>query len=512
MAKTWRALYLSALVLVSGCGGGGSDTANTGSGSGSSTGPATAASLAQICTAGSLYAADASAPTRVGTYRDEQNWVNAYLTEKYLWYRDMPRNVSLTDAAYNLSSADGQSFYYGSSINAYFHALLNPGITASGKKVDAFSFLTSTNYWNSFVNSQDIGYGFNVSKASGAGAGTIYISYVYPGSGGQSAGFLRGDQILSIDGIAASDPNARNQEIFDAYLNPSAPGTHTFAIYRNGSMVYLTATSRVETLKQVESRILTNGVKKVGYMVFNSHVPSAIPDLVAATNSFRQNNIDEMVLDMRYNGGGYIYVASGISYAIAGPSATNGKVFDALIYNDKRSRDNYAYPFISTDDNGAAIPSLGMRRVYVLASGNTCSASEAVVNGLRGVGVDVQLIGGTTCGKPYGYSAQDNCGLTYAAMEFVGYNANGVAVNPDGLTPTCDAPDDLNHPLGDSRESMLSVALYMQQGQTCTQAKASSSLASNSLRGLATPHGGKLLRPDWKNNQFMETGANQHRF
>ncbi len=489
-----RLFFCAAVLLASACGGGG----------GSDSGLLSAKKLAQICTAGSVYAADALEPTRVGTYRDEQNWVNAYLTERYLWYRDMPANVSPTDAAYNLTSPDGRTFYYGSSISAYFRALLNPNISPSGKKVDAFSFLTSTYDWNSFVNSQEVGYGFNVSHASGAG--NIYISYVYPGSNGQRTGFLRGDQIVSIDQIAATDSNTQNQTAFNAALNPISTETHTFVLNRNGNPITLTATSRVETLKQVESQILTVGNKKVGYLLFNSHVPNAVPDLVAAANTFKQNSIDEMVLDMRYNGGGYVYVASGVAYTIAGAAATSGKVFNNLIYNDKRTRENLAYPFISATDNGAEMPSLGMRRVYVLASRNTCSASEAVVNGLRGVGVEVQLIGETTCGKPYGYSAQDNCGVTYAAMEFVGNNANGVSVSPDGLTPTCAVPDDLNHPLGDSHESMLSVALYMQQGQNCTQAKASSALASNGLRGLATPQGGKLLRPDWKNNQFMDEG------
>ncbi len=495
--RTLRPLHFAVVLWVSGCGGGG----------GSESVVDSAKNLAQLCTAGSLYAVDAVEPTRVGTYRDEQNWINAYLTERYLWYRDMPRNVSPSDAAYNLISPDGSFFYYGSSISAYFGALLNPNTRPSGKKVDAFSFLTPTFYWNRFVNSQEIGYGFNVSQASGAGVGNIYISYVYPGSNGQRTGFLRGDQIVRIDGIAATDSNTQNLAAFYDALNPSANETHTFELNRNGNPMTLTATSGVETLKQVESQILNFGGRKVGYLLFNSHVPNALPDLAAATNAFKQNNIDDMVLDLRYNGGGYLSVASGIAYAIAGAAATSGKVFDNLIYNDKRTRDNYAFPFISAPDTGVEMPSLGMRRVTVLASRNTCSASEALANGLRGVGVDVQLIGEATCGKPYGYSAQDNCGVTYAAMEFIGNNALGVSVSPDGLAPTCDVSDDLNHPLGDSHESMLSVALYMQQGQSCSQAKVSSALASAGLHGLATPQAGKLIRPDWKNNQFRDGGA-----
>lgn len=511
--RTVQTVLLCTVLFISGCGGGGggggsgSSTSGASSSGSSGSSSVTSNSLAQICAAGSPYAADATSPTRVGAYRDEQKWVNAYLSERYLWYRDMPSNVLATDPAYNVYTADGTSLYYGTSLTAYFRALLNPNTSASGKKVDAFSFLTSTSYWNSFVNSQDLGYGFSISAGSGANASNLYIVYVYPGSNGERNGFLRGDQIISIDGVAATDTNVQHQAAFNAALYPSKAQTHTFVLNRNGATVTKLATSALETLKQVESQVLSNGSKKVGYLVLNSHVPSAEPDLVAAANTFKQNNIDELVLDMRYNGGGYISVASAVSYAIAGSTATNGKTFETLTYNDKRTRDNVVVPFYNTTGTGTTLPGLNMPRVYVLTSANTCSASEAVVNGLRGVGVEVQLVGATSCGKPYGYSAQDNCGVTFAAMEFVGYNGNGVSVSPDGLVPNCNVADDLAHPLGDSHESMLSVALHLQLGETCSQAKASSALASTSLRGLAMPQGGKLVRPEWRANQFIESGA-----
>jgi hypothetical protein len=337
----------------------------------------------------------------------------------------------------------------------------------------------------------------------------VFISYVYPGSSGDTAGFKRGDRIVSIDGYSAASTNV---DVGIAFYNALYPTTttvpakpHTFALSRSGASLSITATPNTETLQQVEHKVLTNGTQKVGYLLFNSHVLSAEPDLIAATTSFKNQNVNDIVIDMRYNGGGYLAVASALSYSVAGAGATAGKAFETLTYNDKRSKDNFAFPFLDTSSSGAPLPSLNMTRAYVLASDNTCSASEAVVNSLRGVGVNVQLIGSTTCGKPYGFAAQDNCGVTYGAMEFVGFNAKNEQVSADGMVPNCTAKDDLAHALGDNRETMLSVALGMQRGLTCAQAQQSASaLGSNVQRGFGTLLGGKLERPAWKSNKFID--------
>jgi hypothetical protein len=107
------------------------------------------------------------------------------------------------------------------------------------------------------------------------------------------------------------------------------------------------------------------------------------------------------------------------------------------------------------------LPALNLNRLYVLASPGTCSASEAIVNGLRGIGVQVILVGGTTCGKPFGFTARDNCGLSYFPIEFQGVNDMGFGDYTDGFAPatTCDVADDFTRALGDSSEGMLAAAL-----------------------------------------------------
>ena len=79
---------------------------------------------------------------------------------------------------------------------------------------------------------------------------------------------------------------------------------------------------------------------------------------------------------------------------------------------------------------------MNLSRVYVLTGGTTCSASESIINGLRGVDVEVIQIGSTTCGKPYGFYPEDNCGTTYFSIQFKGVNAAGFGDYADGFSPS----------------------------------------------------------------------------
>lgn len=125
------------------------------------------------------------------------------------------------------------------------------------------------------------------------------------------------------------------------------------------------------------------------------------------------------------------------------------------------------------------MPNLNLNRVYILSTDWTCSASEAVINGLRGVDVEVVLIGRATCGKPYGFYPEDNCGETYYTIQFQGVNQKGFGDYADGFIPMnssapfgvklpgCLVDDDLDHELGDESEAMLAAALQYREFGTC---------------------------------------------
>ena len=214
---------------------------------------------------------------------------------------------------------------------------------------------------------------------------------------------------------------------------------------------------------------------KVGYMLFTDHSSVAQDKLIDAIASLQAQGINDLVLDMRYNGGGYLYVAEALASMVAGPSA-DGKVFERLQFNDKRATDTAdgTFPF-STQvlysaggkySTGDTLPALSLPRLYVLTTDSTCSASESVINSLRGVDVNVVLIGSTTCGKPYGFTRRDNCGEALYPIEFQGFNNKGFGDYANGFAPSCTVGDDFEHALGDPAESMLSAALlHMSTGQ-----------------------------------------------
>jgi hypothetical protein len=179
---------------------------------------------------------------------------------------------------------------------------------------------------------------------------------------------------------------------------------------------------------------------------------------------------------------------------IAGPQMTAGQTFELVQFNSKHPSTNPVTgsaisptPFWTTTlglslTRGQALPTLNLQKVYVLTSSATCSASEAVINSLQGVGVQVIQVGTTTCGKPYGFYPQDNCGTTYFSIQFQGVNAHSFGAYSDGFVPTpamtastgsdsklpgCVVQDDFTHALGDQNESLLFTALSLQATHSC---------------------------------------------
>jgi hypothetical protein len=211
----------------------------------------------------------------------------------------------------------------------------------------------------------------------------------------------------------------------------------------------------------------------------------------------KQAGIADLVLDMRYNGGGYLTIAAELAYMIAGPQPTAGKVFERPVYNDKTIEQPpqyfqataMGYKSAATVKNGTALPYLGLKRVTVLTTPGTCSASESVINSLRGVDVEVNLVGGETCGKPYAFTPADNCGTTYFAIQFQGVNNKGFGDYADGFTPTCRADDDLTHALGDPAEGVLAAALIYRATGACPAV---------ALRSRQISGGMQLVRPEAK--------------
>ncbi|MBI3711664.1 MAG: DUF4214 domain-containing protein, partial [Burkholderiales bacterium] len=370
----------------------------------------------------------------------EKTWARAHLDEQYLWYREV---VETSNTAYSTPTA-------------YFDSLLV-------KAKDKFSFTSPQAEIDAYFGSgKSFSYGYSLLRQ-----GTrLRVLFVEPGSPAESAGLKRGETLAQVDGTSLAQVA---NEVQFAALYPSKAETHSFDVLdvqlksRTISMTAATVTKS----PVLDSQVLTDNGRKFGYMVFNDHIATAEAPLIAAMTKFKDAAIDDLILDLRYNGGGYLYIANEVASMIAGNRVTD-KVFEKLLYNDKST----ASPALTTANfyqystTAARLPSLNLPRVFVLTGSRTCSASESIINGLSPF-LQVILVGENTCGKPYGFRQRNNCKTAYFAIQFSGVNAAGVGDYVNGFAPQCKVSDDLDHALGNAAESRLSAALYYAKNAAC---------------------------------------------
>ena len=512
-------MALGPLVALGGCGGSGSGP-SSGSGSGSWTAGVfpPSSSFANQCqtprsgvdpTTGRPYA-DVK-----GTTLAENSFLRSWTNELYLWYREAPDR---DPAGYPTTAA-------------YFDVLKTTATTASGNPKDKFHFTYKTSDWVALSQSGvEAGYGAQWTLISTRPPRQAVVAFTDPGTPATAANLARGAQVLTVDGVDLVNANdSSSVDKLNAGLFPSAAGeSHSFGVLDLGAAAPRTVTmvsaNVTSTPVQNVSTIRAAG-GTVGYMLFNDHIATAEPLLVSAFSRLQAAGVTDLVLDIRYNGGGYLDIASEVAYMIAGPAPTTGRTFEKTIFNDKyTTRDPVTgqaltpVPFHSTTlgfsgPSGQALPSLNLSRVTVLTSSNTCSASESIVNSLRGVGVQVVEIGGTSCGKPYGFYPQDNCGTTYFSIEFQGVNDQNFGDYPDGFSPAnatgsvgvkvpgCAVADDFTHTLGDPNEARLSAALGYLVNQSCPAVSAAAAVPGAAAALSATD--GQLQRSPWRENRIL---------
>jgi hypothetical protein len=225
----------------------------------------------------------------------------------------------------------------------------------------------------------------------------------------------------------------------------------------------------------------TPGGRKVAYLQLRNHDEGSQDELITAFRQLQPQGIQDLVLDLRNNTGGYVYVALTAASMIAGPQ-NNGQTFERLVFNDKRGESSFQFSgAVQYPDGtraqypvGTAIPQLGLPRVFVLTGGNaqtgaiTCSASESIINSLRGIGVQVIRLGEPTCGKPFGFTEKVNCGYSFYAVEFQGYNAAGFGDYQGGFEPMCRMPSDVAlASRGTSADPVYTGALFYADNNTC---------------------------------------------
>jgi carboxyl-terminal processing protease len=476
--RTVQSIALSIGVLaLSSCGGGGGD-------GGSSVLPASS-TLVNQCEAPRPGTADTP-----GSIDKEKAWVRSFMDETYLWYKDVPQ----VDAAAFIKARYENSTY--KTLAAYFQALKTPLRTPSNKLVDEFSFTTLTADLVRRQSGISSGYGAHFTGVQTTPPRLIYVLDVEPNSPAYTAGIRRGDSITSLDGVSI---NANSKAAINAILYPGlASKSTTFGVRSVGSVseafISVTSSENVTISPVQTTKTFTVGTSTVGYLVLNSFgINSAERQMLDAMTQFKAAGVKELVLDLRYNGGGYVTLSNQLAWMI-GDAALAGKTFEKSTCNDKNpfAKCNQIEQFTQVTRNfsvpaGQALPQLGLKRVFVLTSDNTCSASESIINGLAPF-MNVVSIGSTTCGKPYGFYYANNCGTSYAAMQLKGENAVGFGDYADGFAPTCPASDDLSKQRGDSTELMLATALGYVRTGSCQAAsgltfEGKQQLVSSTLQG-----------------------------
>ena len=324
------------------------------------------------------------------------------------------------------------------------------------------------------------------------------VTYTYDYSPAHLAGLKRGDVILTVDGKEMTPDNYR-EIVRDGLLGG---GTVKLGL-KGGKSVTVTAQDLYEDPVQ-KVTILENGAgKKVGYLHYTSFTLDSCNDLVSVFRQFVDEGIDELVLDLRYNGGGYVITEEVLASMLAPRSVVEaGSVLSRQVYNAELAKEmkdepsqfktsftfrNQGMPqFVSTTGANPDLP-----RLFVLVTESSASASESLVCCLRPY-MDVILIGGKTAGKfcagflmeakdwyeevkdsleegeyekalPY----VDNWGIYVMYSRYADCNGDTISM-PDGIAADIKAEDDPldGYGLGDPDETMLSAALRIIEGRT----------------------------------------------
>lgn len=439
----------------------------------------------------------------------------AILSDYYLWndeYKAKKLNYDL----------DYQSFFYNGLLSLKTNTLDKKPYTVTdenGNKVTQYSLFSyiqeipdyaTTRASDPFAKEKTMSFGlvglFPYSYYNAADPDTkdyyvrFLVSGVYADSPAANAGLARGSIIEKIDG-----KYIRVSNWTDSYFALMAPTTASTYSIQVVTMQEDNTLSTPQTVRLSCNAIHLNPIlkaqveevddHKVGYLAYSNFEGSYDEELLAELKKFKSEGISDLVLDLRYNGGGHVVSANLLSTAIAG-EASKGKTFVEYRYNDTRmtklsnKRDVKLFgEYLSKEElkNSLSQAMLNLNKLYVLVSENTASSSELVINSLRGIDIDVYLIGKTTTGKNVGMEIfrvgkgekqGSDLKKTYeiAPISFQSYNAKGFGDYENGFEPDLDV-DEANpfnqqgiiriyRPFGSQREYLYAFALEQITGKT----------------------------------------------
>ena len=373
---------------------------------------------------------------------DLRDSVYLYSQDIYLWSDNLPAQTVFKPLTYPTAESVMKK------VRTY-----SPFV--NGRYQDRWSFVIDKKTWDNVVSgsSSDTGaeYGF-------VGDADLRVKLVYSLSSAGTQGVKRGWKALKFNGI---DATYANIDKLNTELNKSS---QTVLFQKpDGTQQTITLTSAAYKSDYVMNPkvFLING-NNVGYFAFDSFLGAnsgqdTKNELDKIFADFKSKNVTELVLDLRYNGGGYGLVSSYLGSLIA-PSSAIGKVFVSAVHNKKYTK------FNSTDTFKSLANGLKLNRVSIIVTKGTASASEELINGLKPV-MNVKLIGSTTHGKPVGYYALPVMGNYVFPVAVKNVNSVGFDDFYQGFTVDKVQTDDITRDLGDPAEACLKTALdYIKTG------------------------------------------------
>ena len=418
-------------------------------------------------------------PTTVVEYQylKHNQWIYEQMNHNYLWREDLPDSL---DCNYGLTPPE------------FFKSILSPK--------DRFSYLTTNSSYNP-NSSQYYGFGFQ-EYSDNNGYRAIQIQYV-TSDNCKNVGIVRGD---FYNVISKSTSNIVLRKVsYNEKLG--FIGTDTIIALPN-----ISSTSTV-----IKDTIIIKPQHTIGYLCYNEFEKES--DLHKALISFRENKITDLVLDLRYNPGGYVSTCQYLCNCIVSENGY-GKIFQQCSYNSVLSTfylnttgDERTYTFFkspATSDTptlGVGIIALNLPKVYVLTSSHTASASEATIVCLRPY-TDVVVIGETTVGKGVGSRNFSNTKFKYSIQPIIMryYNANNETTPDSGITPdyfVADGYSTMHQNLGNENEPLLKTALDLILGNTSFAKKTNSQ--TYNLDNSLTPIGEPSYITEFKNKHYNES-------
>lgn len=376
---------------------------------------------------------------------------------------------------------------------------------ANGKDIDRWTMLTDD--YSSFTggvsgHTRTLGMDFVLYYADQAHTRVCaVVTYVYADSPASKAGIGRGDAVFSVNGSEMTPDNYKDL-VMDGILGG---GTVTLGM-DGGKSVKLTAVDMYENPVQTVRILERTDGRKIGYLHYTSFTLDSCEELVDVFREFTRSGIEDLVLDLRYNGGGYVVTETVLASMLAPVAEVNaGSVFTRDVYNQvltealKNDPTCFATEFSYRVDNqlrslSTAGANPDLPRLFVLATGSSASASECLICGLKPY-MDVTVIGERTGGKycaGYMMDARgwygdvkdqleageyekalpyvDNWGIYVMYARYADCNGETLSM-PDGIAADYQVEDDPldGFELGDPRETMLASALRLMEGEGRTR-------------------------------------------